>query len=65
MLVLSRRVGEEIVIGEQIRLIVLAIKGSQVRLGISAPASVVVDRLEVHACRSLETMLREVGCGDR
>jgi carbon storage regulator len=47
MLVLTRNIGEEIVIGEQIRLTVVAIRGGQVRLGISAPASVRVDRREV------------------
>ena len=37
MLVLSRRVGEEIVIGGDIRISVVAIRGQQVRLGITAP----------------------------
>ena len=52
MLVLSRRIGEEIVIGEQIRVVVAAVKGDRVRLGISAPATVRVDRQEVHERRS-------------
>jgi carbon storage regulator len=47
MLVLSRRLGEEIVIGEGIRVTVLGIKGNQVRLGIVAPPDVPVNRLEV------------------
>jgi carbon storage regulator len=53
MLVLSRRIGEEIVIDEQIRVVVLAVKGDRVRLGICAPATVRVDRHEVHERRSL------------
>jgi carbon storage regulator len=53
MLVLTRRIGEEIVIGEQIRLVVAAIQGDHVRLGICAPATVRVDRQEVHERRSL------------
>jgi len=51
MLVLSRRVGEEIVIGGTIRVTVLAVHGDRVRLGILAPKDVVVDREEVHAKR--------------
>jgi carbon storage regulator len=51
MLVLSRKVGEEIVIGNNIHLMVVAIKGDKVRIGISAPKEVVVDRLEVHEKR--------------
>jgi len=53
MLVLSRRIGEEIVIAEHIRVVVAAVKGDRVRLGISAPATVRVDRQDVHERRSL------------
>jgi carbon storage regulator len=52
MLVLSRRVGEEIVIAGDIRLTILAIKGNQICLGFTAPSSVRVDRQEVHAQRA-------------
>lgn len=48
MLVLTRRVGEEIVIDGNIRVMVVSIKGDKVRLGISAPPSITVDRKEVH-----------------
>lgn len=48
MLVLTRRVGEQIVIDGNIRLTVVSIKGDRIRLGIEAPPSVVVDRQEVH-----------------
>lgn len=51
MLVLSRRVGEEIIINENIRLTVVAVKGDRVRLGIVAPRSVTVDRAEIHERR--------------
>jgi carbon storage regulator len=51
MLVLTRRNGEEIVIDGDIRVMVLTVKGDKVRLGISAPPSVVVDRSEVHERR--------------
>jgi len=47
MLVLSRRIGEEIVISGGIRVTVVEIKGGKVRLGVTAPAEVTVDRSEV------------------
>jgi carbon storage regulator len=49
MLVLTRRVGEEIVIGGTIRVAVVAINGRTVRLGVAAPASVPVRRWELLA----------------
>ena len=52
MLVLTRRVGEEIVIGNGIRVTVVAVKGERVRLGIIAPESIRVDRREVHDRRA-------------
>ena len=51
MLVLSRKIGEEIVIGTNIRITVVAIKGGKVRLGIAAPKEVVVDRKEIFESR--------------
>ena len=51
MLVLTRRIGEEIVIADNIRVTVLAIEGQKVRLGITAAPSISVDREEVHARR--------------
>ncbi len=51
MLVLTRRIGEEIVIGGNIRVTITAIKGDKVRIGVSAPPDVRVDRAEVHARR--------------
>jgi carbon storage regulator len=51
MLVLSRRIGEEIVINDNIRVTIVAVKGDRVRLGIVAPRDVTVDRSEVHERR--------------
>lgn len=48
MLVLTRRVGEEIVIDGVIRVMVVAVNGDRVRIGIAAPPSVTIDRKEVH-----------------
>jgi carbon storage regulator len=47
MLVLTRRVGEEIILGDNIRVTISAVKGDQVRVGITAPPHVRVDREEV------------------
>lgn len=51
MLVLSRRVGEEIIINDNIRITVVAVKGDRIRLGIAAPKDVTVDRAEIHERR--------------
>jgi carbon storage regulator len=52
MLVLARRIGEEIVIDGDIRLTVVSVRGKTVRLGIAAPPSVPVDREEIHVQRA-------------
>ncbi len=49
MLVLTRRPGEQISIGEDITIRVLSIRGDQVQIGIEAPRSIRVDRGEVRA----------------
>lgn len=48
MLVLSRRLGETLVIGDNVKVSVLGISGNQVRLGIDAPKEVSVHREEVY-----------------
>jgi carbon storage regulator len=55
MLVLTRRPGEEIVIDGGIRVTVVAIGPRKVRLGITAPADVTVDRMEIHERRAQQT----------
>lgn len=54
MLILSRRVGEGIMIGDNVAITVLSVKGNQVRLGVSAPKSVVVDREEIRQRKQQE-----------
>jgi carbon storage regulator len=46
MLVLTRRIGEEIVIGEDIRVMLVSIKGQRARIGIEAPRDIRVKRCE-------------------
>lgn len=48
MLILTRKVGESIVIGERIRVHVIEVRGQQVRLGIEAPADTRVFREEIY-----------------
>ncbi len=48
MLVLTRKTGESITIGNEIKIIVLEVKGKQVKIGIDAPPYIPVHRLEVY-----------------
>jgi carbon storage regulator len=47
MLILTRRIGEAIMIGDQIRIIVLGVSGNQVQVGITAPKVIPVHREEI------------------
>jgi carbon storage regulator len=49
MLILARRIGESIMVGDQVEISVVDIKGDQVKLGIKAPSQVKVYRREVYA----------------
>lgn len=48
MLILTRRVGETITIGADVRVTVLGVKGNQVRIGVAAPATTKVHREEIY-----------------
>ncbi|ART62309.1 carbon storage regulator CsrA [Kushneria marisflavi] len=48
MLILTRRVGETLMVGDEITVTVLGVKGNQVRLGVNAPRDVSVHREEIY-----------------
>ena len=57
MLILTRRLGESIIIGEDIKIAILEIKGRQVRVGIDAPSKTKVHREEVFEKIKAENIL--------
>ena len=48
MLVLTRKIGEEIIINNDIKIAILDVRGREIRIGIEAPKSVKINRKEIH-----------------
>lgn len=48
MLILTRRIGETLMVGDEVTITVLGVKGNQVRIGVNAPKDVAVHREEIY-----------------
>jgi len=63
LLILTRKIGEGIILGDDIRISIMEIRGKQIRIGIEAPSDVVVLREEIYQ-RIQEENLRAAGVRD-